>query len=291
MNTVISEWFKFQAERDLRTFLILEGASRDCVPQALHELEDPPDYAPLFAAVPALQDVLQVSPVLVRVTAASPIVDWFLSRDRFARLGIFLAADLSTDAAAALFASRLFPRKEVGGHVLCRWHDPQVLCDCMMVAAGAIFPFVVQGFSSVLMHGHAANCIDAWVVCDIPERHAQWDGILPLTFMDALYEVRETRLLDRHIAALRGGIRQSGETVGANVHGCDVRIFPGQTHDAVRAEEREAEQAELSALKEQHEITGRQDLFEARRLMTQLQSADTDALLPDPTTPAHTRTT
>ena len=291
MNAVVSEWFKSQAERGLRTFLILEGASRDNVPQALHELEDTPDYAPLFAAVPALQDALQVSPVLVRVMAASPIVDWFLSHDRFARLGLFLAADLDTDAAAALLASRLFPRKETGGHTLCRWHDPQVLCDCMMVADGSVFPFVVQGFSSVLMHGHLADCIDAWVVCDIPERSVRWDGTLPLAFMDALYEVRETRLLDRHIAALRGDIRQAEGMVTAKVHGCDVRIFPGRIHDAVSSEEREAEQAELRALKGHHDPNDPQDLFEARRLMTQHRAADTDALLPDPATPTRTRTT
>jgi hypothetical protein len=291
MNDMVSNWFKLQDERGRQTFLVIEGASRDSVTQALHELEDAPEYALLFASIPAFQDALQVSPVLVRVTAASPIVDWFLSHNRFARLGLFLAANLDTDAAAALLASRLYPRKEVGGNVLCRWYDPQVLCDCMMVAAGSVFPFVVQGFSSVLMHGHLADCIDAWVVCDIPESTARWDGTLPLAFMDAIYEVRETRLLDRHIAALRGDIRQAADMVTAAVHGCDVHIFPGQIHDAVSREEREAEQAELRALKEHHEFAGLQDLFEARRLMTEHRAADTDAPQPDPTTPTHTRTT
>ena len=290
MNVVVSEWFKSQAERGLRTFLVLEGATRDNVSLSLHELEDTPEYALLFATIPAFQDALQVSPVLVRVTAASPIIDWFLSHNRYARLGLLLAANLDTAAAAALLASRLFPQKEVGGHVLCRWHDPQVLCDCMMVAAGSVFPFVVQGFSSVLMHGHMANCIDAWVVCDIADRNACWDGTLPLAFMDALDEVRETRLLDRHIATLRGDIRQAADMVTANVHGCDVRIFPEQIHDAVSSEAREAEQAELGALKEHHEFAGKQDLFEARRLMTDHRSADTDAPLPDPKT-SYTRST
>jgi hypothetical protein len=291
MNAVVSEWFKSQAERGLRTFLILEGASRVSVPQALHELEDLPDYAPLFAAVPALQDALQVSPVLVRVTGASPIVDWFLYCDSFARLGLFLAADLDTDAAAALLASRLYPRKEAGGHVLCRWHDPQVLCDCMMVADGSLFPFVVQGFSSVLMHGHVADCLDAWVVCDIPERDVRWDGTLSFAFWDALYEIRETRLLDRHIATLRSGVRQTKEMVLTNVHACDVRIFPGRAYDAVRQEEREAEQAELRTLEEKHGITDQQDLFEARRLITQHRATDPNAFQSDPTTPIRTRTT
>ena len=290
MNAVVSEWFRLQTERGHSTFLVLEGASRDNALHALHELEGTPEYVPLFAFIPSFENALALSPVLVRVTAASPVVDWFLSHDRFARLGLFLAAEVDTEAVAALIASRLFPRKEVGGHVLCRWHDPQVLCDCMMVAGGSVFPFVVQGFSSILMHGHVADCIDAWVVCDIPENSIRWDATLPLAFMDALDEVRETRLLDRHIAGLRGGIRQAEDMVTANVHGCDVRIFPGQIHDAVTSEEREAERAELRALKEHHESTALQDLFEARRLMTDHRGADTDTLQPGPTT-SHTRTT
>jgi hypothetical protein len=290
MNAAVQEWFRHQDERGLQTFLVLEGASQDRAPQVLYELESVPEYAPLFASIPSFENVLPLSPVLVRVTAASPIVQWFLSHDRYARLGLFLAAGLDAGDAAALFASRLFPKKENGGHVLCRWHDPQVLCDCMMVAE-PVFPFVVQGFSSVLMHGHVADCIDAWIVCDIPERSVRWDETLSFAFMDALYEVRETRLLDMHIAALRGGIRQSGETVATKAHGCDVRIFPGQIHDTVSIEERQAEQAELLALKAHHESSDLQDLFEARRLMTQDRAADTDALLPDPTTPTRTRAT
>jgi len=191
---------------------------------------------------------------------------------------------------AAVFLPQEQPGCEEGGRVLCRWHDPQVLCDCMMVAE-PVFPFVVQGFSSLLMHGHVEDCIDAWVACDIPERSVRWDGILSFAFMDSRHEVREARLLDTHIAALRGGIRQSGETVATKAHGCDVRIFPGQIHDTVSIEEREAEQAELLALKAHHESSDLQDLFEARRLMTQDRAADTDALLPDPTTPTRTRTT
>ena len=81
------------------------------------------------------------------------------------------------------------------------------------------------------------------------------------------------------------------ETIATKVHGCDVRIFPGQIHDTVSIEEREAEQAELLALKAHHESSDLQDLFEARRLMTQDRAADTDALLPDPTTPTRTRAT
>lgn len=289
MNTVPADWFKTQTERGLQSFLILEGASADNILQALHELEGAPDHAPLFASIPALHELLPVSPVLVRVTASSPIVSWFLAGDRFSRLGLFLAGSHDIESAAKLFAGRLFLKKKAGGRLLCRWHDPQVLCDCMMVSAGSIFPFVVQGFASVLMHGHVADCMDAWVVCNIPDRIVRWDETLPFAFMDALREVRETRLLDWHIATLRGGVRQAVDVIATNKHGYDVRIFPGQAHAAVRQEEREAAQAELHALQAKHGITDQQDLFEARRLMTEQRAADMDDLLQDPKTSAHTR--
>lgn len=289
MNTAVADWFRIQAERGLQTFLILDGASADNALQALHAQEGAPDHAPLFASVPALHELLPVSPVLVRVTVSSSIVSWFLAGDRFSRLGLFLSGNHDTESAAKLFAGRLFLKKKAGGHLLCRWHDPQVMCDCMMVSEGSIFPVVVQGFSSVLMHGHVADCMDAWVACDIPERNVHWDKTLPFAFMDALHEVRETRVLDWHIAALRGGIHQSVDVISMNRHGCDVRIFPGQAHAAVRQEEREVAQAELRALEAKHGITDQQELFEARRLMTEQRAADMDALLQDPTTSALTR--
>ncbi|MDY0226907.1 MAG: DUF4123 domain-containing protein [Desulfomicrobium apsheronum] len=289
MSTVPTDWFRIQTERGLQPFLILEGASQDNTQQALHELEEAPDYAPLFAFIPALREALPVSPMLVRVTSSSPIVSWFLSDDRFSRLGLFLASNHDTESAAKLFAGRLFLKKEAGSHVLCRWHDPQVLCDCMMLSEGSIFPFVVQGFSSVLMHGHVADCMNAWTVCDIPERNVRWNKTLPFAFIEALHEVRETRLLDWHITTLRGGVRQTVDTISTNKHGCDVRIFPRQSHAAVSQEEREAAQAELRALEAKYGITDQQDLFEARRLMTERRTTDMDALLHCQATPAHTR--
>ena len=291
MTTVsqpVGQWFQSQVESGRQTWLLLDGSAGDDVLQHLFSLEDSPHYCPLFTYCPPLQGLLSLSPILVNVAAHSPLMDWFLAEDRPSRLGILVSGRGDLETTAAALAETLFPEREGGGRTLCRWQDPQVLCDCMQLPA--VFPVVVQGLSSVLMNANITGSIGAWVHCEIPEQGERKALRIPLSFLDGYHELREARLLDRHVATLRGDVVESEKTVTKRFHGCDVRILSTRSFGPVDDAERDAVRSECRELRKRYGFDLPQ-LLDIRLLFHRHpQLADVfDTHLSDTTLPTHKR--
>lgn len=288
---LVDEWFRLQAESGRRTWLLLEGAAKDDNLQDIFSLEQNPQYVFLFASNPSLGALLSLSPVLVNVTVQSPLVEWFLTEDRYSRLGVFLSGPGDLEMTAAALTQAIYPAKEAGGHTLCRWQDPQVLCDCMQLPA--VFPLVVRGLFSILLRADIAESIGAWVHCEIPEDRTQVREALriPLSFLDDFHELRETRLLDRHIATLKDDLAEREKTFSRRFHGCDVRIMSSRSHGPVNEAEREAVRAECHELQKKYGITDFSQLLDIRTLLhgNPESTGDFDAHLLKTTIPAHRR--
>lgn len=290
-TTLVDEWFRLQVESGRRTWLLLEGAAKNDCLQDIFSLEQNPQYAFLFASNPSLGALLYLSPMLVSVTAQSPLVEWFLTEDRCSCLGVFLSGPGDLETTAATLTQAIFPSREAGGHTLCRWQDPQVLCDCMQIPA--VFPLVVRGLFSILLRADIAESIGAWVHCEIPEDRTQVREELriPLSFLDDFHELRETRLLDRHIATLKGDLTEREKTFSRRFHGCDVRILSSRCHGPVNEAEREAVRAECHELQKKYGITDFSQLLDIRTLLhgNPESTGDFDAHLLKTTIPAHRR--
>lgn len=127
-----TELRKYLFRDDTHTYVVLDGAAVNGLPQRLYEFD--PANECLYRG-DLSDEMIHVAPYLVYLQKDSPFSDWLLSECWGKHWGIFVQSQVSITTLRKHFRSLLTVNDEVGNPLLFRFYDPRVLLPFLLTCA------------------------------------------------------------------------------------------------------------------------------------------------------------
>lgn len=121
-----ASWEDFFADISENIFLLLDGAAIPTLWSALHSIEKKVECVPLYLKT-EFSALLDISPYLVHVEKASPLLRAFHENPRFSRSGIVFISSENIQALKARLSDMLTVLTPSHNEMFFRFYDPAVL--------------------------------------------------------------------------------------------------------------------------------------------------------------------
>ena len=162
----------------LHHYLLLDGVKMEPVLQWVYQSIDNPEWYPLYKNT-RYDDVIDISPCLVKIPAGSDIADKFEHELGLQGKAILLISSLDIEVLGTSLSQLLWVMTESGQYLHFRFYDPITLSRLLPALQAEEQASLYKGIENVVWYD-ADQCL--WYMLTLPNTHKEATHLGPVRF-------------------------------------------------------------------------------------------------------------